>query len=284
MSIKTICEVMDLNRSSYYLWVKRADSERKKANKKLTHEILKIHNQSKGRYGSPRITMTLRSMGYTCGFNRVALIMKKSGVFGCAKKKFKGASGTDSKHNLPIAPRVFEVETKAHFPKAPNQVWVSDTTYIATREGWLYLTIQLDVFTRKIVGYSLSDHLKTSAVWESMRLALTHQQGALSLKEPDLIAHSDRGCQYASEEYREKAKDLGITQSMSRTGNCYDNAYAETFFHSFKVELVHRNDFQRRSDGEIATREYIDWYNNKRLHSGLGYQAPMDYERKALAA
>ena len=192
---------------------------------------------------------------------------------------------TDSRHGLPIAPRVFKVEEPVTHPVAPNQVWVSDTTYVATNEGWLYLTIQLDVFTRKVVGYSMTDHLRSEAVWESLRGALQNQKEALRLDQPTLITHSDRGCQYASDLYRGKLKALGITASMSRSGNCYDNAFAESFFHTLKVELVHRTQFKTRREAEVAISEYIEtWYNRRRLHSGLGYQAPIEYERQALAA
>jgi transposase InsO family protein len=260
-------------------------SKRENENESLRKRIQKIHQQSDGSYGSPRIAAQLKIQGEACSRHRVAKLMQEIGVFGCAKRKFKVLETTNSKHNLPISSRKFKVEDKESFPKAPNQVWVSDTTYIPTHEGWLYLTIQLDVFTRKVVGYSLSDHLKSEIVWESMREALRNQDQALTLKEPSLLAHSDRGGQYASELYRGKLKQLGITQSMSRSGNCYDNAYAESFFHSLKVELIHRRRFQTRRQAEEAIRTYIDdWYNPKRLHSGLDYQTPMDYEKRALVA
>ncbi len=211
--------------------------------------------------------------------------MKKEGIFGCARKKTPFVVTTDSRHQLPVAPRLFQVEEPKTHPKRPNQVWVSDMTYILTREGWLFLTIQLDVFTRKVVGYAMADHMGSESVWDSLRTALIQQPEALGQDSTELLAHSDRGSQYASNFYREKLKRLGITSSMSRSGNCYDNAFAESFFHTLKVELVHRKDFQTRQEARLAIEQYIDlWYNPLRLHSGLGYQAPNHYERQALAA
>jgi transposase InsO family protein len=206
--------------------------------------------------------------------------MRHAGIFGCAKRKFR-MNTTDSRHSHPIAPRLFRVEQPQTHPAAPNRVWVGDTTYIETQEGWLYLTIQLDVFTRKVVGYSMTNHLRSEATWEALQMALQRQKKAMSLEEPVLITHSDRGCQYASDFYRTKLACLGITASMSRRGNCYDNAFAETFFHTLKVELVHRQRYKTHAEARASIEEYIEgWYNSKRLHSGLGYQAPIDYERK----
>jgi len=243
-------------------------------------KLKSLHQESKGTYGSPRLAEQLQ-----VGKNRVAKLMREAGIFGCARRKFQLPQTTDSRHKFPVAPRIFKIEDKKCLPKAPNQVWVSDTTYIPTNEGWLYLTIQLDIFTRKIVGYSLADHMRSEATWDSMKTALIGQPDALSIKESNLLAHSDRGSQYATPFYQQKLRQLGITQSMSRTGNCYDNAYAESFFHTLKVELVHRTTFKTRQDAERAIRTYIDsWYNLKRLHSGLGYKAPIDYEKEALAA
>ena len=271
---------MSVSRSGYYAWLKRPVSEREKENQELTKKLKSLHQESNGTYGAPRIAEQLQ-----ISKNRVAKLMREIGIFGCAKRKFRLPETTDSRHRFPVAPRIFKIEDKKSLPKAPNQVWVSDTTYIPTNEGWLYLTIQLDLFTRKVVGYSLADHMRSEAVWDAMKSALIGQPDALSIKKSDLLAHSDRGSQYASPFYQQKLSQLGITQSMSRTGNCYDNAYAESFFHTLKVELVHRTTFKTRQEAERAISRYIDdWYNLRRLHSGLGYKAPIEYEKEALAA
>lgn len=285
MSLQVICQILGVHRSSYYAWLKRPDSSRKKDNQRLLQDLKAAHQKSRGTYGAPRLTEFLKQHGHQCSRNRVARLMQKEGIFGCARRKFRPQGITNSRHRFPIAPRIFQVQNKATFPKRPNQIWVSDTTYIPTKEGWLYLTVQLDVFTRKIVGYSMTDHLKSEATWESMRNALSRQSEALHFaRSPKLTAHSDRGVQYASDLYRDKLEGLGIQQSMSRSGNCYDNAYAESFFHTLKVELIHRQVFETRKEAKQEIRSYIEqWYNTERMHSGLGYLTPNAYEQQALA-
>lgn len=279
-----ICRILEVSRSSYYAWLKRPLSQRAKKNEELSQQLQEIHRKSKGTYGSPRLMEELKKQGARHSRKRIADLMKKIGIFGCAKSKFQPCT-TRPDPSQPVSPRVFESQNKEAIPKAPNRVWVGDMTYISTLEGWLYLTIVLDVFSRKVVGYHMSDHMKTETVWEALKEAVCNQPEALRKDGPTLISHSDRGGQYTSEMYREKLLLLGITQSMSRSGNCYDNAYAESFFHTLKVELVHRQKFQTHTEARETIREYIDnWYNTKRIHSGLGYQTPLEYERKALAA
>jgi putative transposase len=283
LGIKTICRILKLNRSGYYAWLKRPASRRFQENTQLIEKIKALHIKSRGIYGAPRLTKQLRLDGYSCGEKRVANLMKKEGIFGCAKKKFKPMT-TLSDHDHPISPRIFKTGKKEALPTGSNQVWVGDITFIPTAEGWLYLSTLLDVFNRKIVGYSLEGHLKAELVWEATKNAICHQKNALIPGSSPLLVHSDRGCQYASSYYREKLELLGITQSMSRRGNCYDNAFAESFFHTLKVELVHRKDFQTRQEASAAIQEYIEWYNTERLHSSLGYKAPCEYEKMVLAA
>jgi putative transposase len=280
--LKIICQVLEVSRSSYYAWLKRPPSQRIQKNEELTAQLKSLHRKSKGIYGSPRLTAVMRAQGAKHSRKRIAHLMKKIGLSGCARSKFRPCT-TKPDPSLPVSPRIFKSQ-KEVLPHAPNRVWVGDMTYIPTGEGWLYLTNVMDVFNRKVVGYHMSDHMKAETVWEALKNAVRNEPKALKNGGPALIFHSDRGGQYASEMYREKLQLLGITQSMSRSGNCYDNAYAESFFHSLKVELVHRQNFKTHTDAQVAIKEHIDWYNTKRIHSGLGYQTPLEYERIVLAA
>lgn len=281
VDVMVSCETLEVSRSGYYAWRDRPEAERAKTNRELVARMREIHAESRETYGAPRLTESLKSLGQHCSRTRVARLMRKSGMAGVAKRRYR-VKTTDSNHELPIADRVFQVEEPDSWPTRPNEVWAGDITYIPTEEGWLYLTIQLDVFTRKVVGYAMTDHMRTEAVLEALRMAVL-TQGI----DPDerLVSHSDRGCQYASLIYREELKGLGITASMSRSGNCYDNAYAESFFHTLKVELVHRRRFTTRKEAMAAIFEYIEvWYNRRRIHSALGYKTPMEYERAARQA
>jgi transposase InsO family protein len=268
--------VLGLSRSGYYAWKKRPESERKQESARLSAEIRSIFEESRGTYGVPRIHAKLRQLGKKHGKERVRKIMKKEGIPARRKRRF--VKTTDSKHDLPIAERIFQTENQETMPVKPNEVWASDITYIPTDEGWLFLAIFLDLFTRKIVGFSMSDHMRTELILNALEMALGRQS-------TPGVGHSDRGCQYASGAYRERLAALGITASMSRKGNCYDNAFAESFFHSLKEELVHRRKFKTREEAMRAIFEYIEvWYNRERLHSSLGYRTPAEYELAHLAA
>lgn len=282
--MKFVCHMAEIHRSSYYAWLKRPMSKRESDNISLIEKIKLEHEASNGIYGAPRVAFKLRSQGEKCGQKRIAKLMQKEGIFGCAKKKFRAISTTDSRHNMSIFPRIFKIEEKEKLPQAPNQVWVGDMTYVGTQEGWLFLNIAMDLFNRKIVGFSMSDSLSTApVVWDAMKHGIQSQPEALNASHPNLVAHSDRGCQYASRYYREKLALCGITQSMSRSGNCWDNAYAESFFHTLKVELVYRFKFNTRTEAKQAITKYIDWYNTRRIHSALGYKTPFSYEGKKAA-
>jgi len=281
IDVQTSCHTLEVSRSGYYAWKDRPEALRTKENRVLIDKMRALHEASRGTYGAPRLTKGLNAQGQPCSKARVARLMGEVGISGVAKKRFR-VKTTDSNHELPIADRVFQVEEPATWPTRPNEVWVGDLTYVPTDEGWLYLTIQLDVFTRKVVGYAMTDHMRTDAMLEALRTAVLRQRPD---SKTSLISHSDRGCQYAADNYRVQLKQFGITASMSRKGNCYDNAYAESFFHTLKVELVHRRRFKTRREAMAAIFEYIEvWYNRKRLHSALGYRSPMEYERSVVQA
>jgi putative transposase len=274
--LRISCQTLQLSRSGYYAWKKRPESMRAQENKGFAEDIRKIFAESRGNYGSPRVFEKLRSLGRKCGKGRVEKIMRNEGITPKKKKRF--VKTTDSNHELPIADRIFQTENQETMPVKPNEVWASDITYIPTKEGWLYLAIFLDLFTRKIVGFSMADHMRTELILDALEMALGRQS-------TPGIGHSDRGCQYASDAYRARLAAHGITASMSRKGNCYDNAFAESFFHSLKVELVHQREFETREEAMRAIFEYIEvWYNRERLHSSLGYQSPVQYELAHLAA
>jgi putative transposase len=278
IGVQLSCITLEVSRSGYYAWKDRPEAERSKENRMLTEEMKKIHQESRETYGAPRLVEGLKKAGKACSRGRVARLMVASGISGVAKKRYR-VKTTDSNHSLPVAERVFQVEEPATWPTRPNEVWVGDLTFIPTDEGWLYLTTQMDVFTRKIVGYAMTDHMRSEAMLEALDMAFLNQRPKVNLP---LISHSDRGCQYAAEVYRRRLQELGITASMSRRGNCYDNAYAESFFHTLKVELIHRRRFATRAEASAAIFEYIEvWYNRKRMHSALGYQSPIEYERAA---
>lgn len=282
--MQAICRILKINRSSYYAWLNRPLSERSQKDELLSEKLQKLHDDSKKTYGSPRLTAQLKAQGLHHGRKRIAQLMKKRGIFGCASRKFRPCT-TKADPTKSVSPRIFESQNKRTLPKAPNQVWVGDMTYIPTQEGWLYLTSVLDVFNRKIVGYCMSDHMKAETAWDALKMGVYHQSEAFTRGKSSFIFHSDRGSQYSSDTFREKIELLRITQSMSRKGNCYDNAYMKSFFHTLKVELVNRRTFQSRAEARAEIEDYIEnWYNTKRLHSALGYKTPHEYERESLAA
>lgn len=273
------CDTLEVSRSGYYAWQDRPESQRAKQNAVILGRIRSIHEKSNQTYGSPRMTRELKADGIACGEKRVARIMRENKIASEAVRKFK-ITTTDSNHDLPIAERVFETEN-ADAVMAPNQVWVGDITFVPTQEGWLFLAVFLDVFTRKIVGFSCDDNMRTQLILKALEMALGRQ----NVKEGELIAHSDRGSQYASDEFAARLRLAGIISSMSRTGNCYDNAHCESFFHSLKTELIYRRNFKTRKEAMQAIFEWIEtWYNRQRRHSGIDYMSPEEYEKLALAS
>jgi transposase InsO family protein len=264
------CEALGVSRSGYYAWRGRVPAPRTQANGELASQIEALFKVRQQRYGSPRITRELRKLGGTCGENRVARLMRQKGLDATPRRRFRVMT-TQSDHDLPIAPNRLAEAPKS---TAPDQIWVSDITYVSTEEGWLYVAGILDAYSRRIVGWAMSDNLGTELPLNALKMAL-HQR----CPESGLLHHSDRGCQYASDQYRKQLTTSALIPSMSRSGNCYDNAMMESFWATLKRELVHRCRFATRAEAHRAIFEYIEvFHNRERLHSSLGYQSPVDFE------
>ncbi len=269
--IRLMCRCLAVSRSGYYAWRKRLSSERATQDARLKVEIAASHTTSRRTYGSPRILRDLREEGHRVSRKRVARLMRELGLAGRRKRRFRAT--TDSKHRFPVAPNVlmreFDVES-------PNTAWVTDITYLATSEGWLYLAVILDLFSRRVVGYAMSERIDRELVLEALREALARRPGVR-----DLVHHSDRGSQYASHDYREALDQAGIMCSMSRRGNCWDNAVAESFFGTLKTELLYELPLQTRGATRSAVADYIEtFYNVCRRHSSLDYRSPVEFELK----
>ena len=268
-----MCKVLEVSRSCYYKWYSDGISKRKLENQELTVEIKRVYNDSKQIYGSPRVTEVLKQEGRRVSVGRVARLMRVNGWQSKIRKKWK--STTDSNHKYFISPNYLN---RNFNPLELNQAWVSDITYIRTLQGWLYLTTVIDLYDRQVIGWALSKTLHTNVtIIPAWKMAISKR----NITKP-LIFHSDRGVQYASNEFREilKANSL-ITQSMSRKGNCWDNAVAESFFKTIKSELIYRRTYSNRENAELDVFEYIEiWYNRKRLHSALGYKTPSQIENE----
>ena len=273
-TVVELCDNLEVGRSSHYARKRRKLSPRARENERLTTEIRAIHAASKQRYGSPRIHAELVDHGHQVGENRVARLMREQDIRARPRRRFRVT--TDSKHDDPIAPNLLQRDFDA---QRPNQVWVGDITYIWTAEGWCYLAVLLDLFSRRVVGWALKRTL-------SRELALKALGSALYMRRPPpgLIVHTDRGCQYASKDYRRMLGVHGINPSMSREGDCWDNAVAESFFATLKNELVHGCVFQTRTEAYDAIADYIDnFYNAWRRHSHNGFVSPNAIEANTMA-
>ncbi len=266
-----MCQVLQVNRSGYYAWLSRPESKRSLENKELLSKIRDIYRNSHRTYGSPRITAGLHDSGYSCSRPRVARLMRVNGIQARTKRKFKVTTNSD--HDYPVAPNLLNQNFETD---AANKVWVGDITYIRTWEGWLYLTIVLDLFHHKVVGWSMSDRLTADTTTIPALLQ------ALKKCQPTagLIFHSDQGIQYACNDYRTLLNSHKIIQSMSGKGNCYDNAVAESFFHNLKTEWVYHETYRTRKEARTKLFEYIEvFYNRVRKHSTLGYKSPEQFEQ-----
>lgn len=270
-----MCQVLSVSKSGYYAWLKRPKSKTQLAREALSKKIKEIFHNHHQRYGSRRVWFELKLRGIQCSRNRVARLMRSIDLKAKRVKKFK--TTTNSKHRLPVAPNLLN---RDFVVTRPNQAWVSDLTYLWTREGWMYLAVILDLYARQVVGWSMSTRINKGLVLSALTQAIDRRSPA-----PGLIFHSDRGSQYACEDVRKLTKVYKIKQSMSRKGDCYDNAVAESFFATLKVELVYPRFFATRAEARSKIFEYIEiYYNRQRFHSYLNYMTPEQYERGHLAA
>ena len=272
--VSLMCRTLEVGSSGFYAWLKRPESPQCQKNQRLLMEIKAVHQKSRKTYGSPRIHAELTASGHACSRYRVARLMRQHGIVSKHKKKFRVT--TNSVHSYPVAKNQLERQFDV---SKPNQCWVSDITYIPTREGWLYLAVTLDLFHRKIIGWAMGRWITRQLVIDALNMAI--KNGCL---EQGLLHHSDRGVQYASNEFRGLLKIHSIKCSMSRKGNCWDNAVAESFFHTLKVELIQGKIYDTRQEAKTDIFDYIEvFYNRQRRHSYLGYLSPVDFEKKNAA-
>lgn len=272
-TVPSLCGSMEISPSGYYAWRLRQPSRRHVRHAALVAAIKRIHLESNGTYGSPRMHQELvEECGFVVGKNTVAHLMRQCGISALPhKKRYKVT--TDSDHQMPVAANVLNRKFSS---KAPDLKWVTDITYIFTKEGWLYLAIVLDLFSRKVVGYHMDKRITRNLVIQAAHMALRRRQ-----PKPGLLHHSDRGSQYASYDYRQILDRTGMVPSMSRKGNCYDNAAMESFFATLKKELIYRRPFDTRQQAMMAIFEYVEgWYNKKRRHSALGQCSPEHFEQR----
>jgi putative transposase len=266
--IKLLCEVLEVSRSGYYQW--RKTSARSQADEVMAAKIEAVYAASRCTYGSPRVTAALQAQGETIGRHRVARLMRAAGLQGRQRRRYRVRT-TDSRHDEPIAPNRLAAAAP---PTRPDAVWVTDITYVDTDEGWLYLAGVLDLYSRRLIGWAMASSLETALPLAALHMALRQRRPAAGV-----LHHSDRGCQYASAAYRQVLADHGCLASMSRRGNCYDNATIEAFWSTLKHELIYRRRFTTRSQATTAIFDYIEcFYNRSRLHSALGFKSPLDYE------
>jgi transposase InsO family protein len=268
-AVERMCRTFGVRRSGYYAWRSRVPCMRCAEDERLLVRIRESYKKSRRSYGSPRVTKDLRAWGLCCGRNRVARLMRENGIAAKTKKKFKAT--TNSRHNLPVAPNLLNRE---FIVARPDEAWVGDITYVWTREGWLYLAVVLDLFSRKVIGWGMGERLTAEIALSALKMAILNRMPSAGV-----IFHSDRGVQYASDAFRKLLEYHGFVQSMSRKGDCWDNAVAESFFHSLKTEHVYFEDYKTRAEATGKIFDYIEiFYNRTRRHSSLEYRSPAEFE------
>ena len=271
--VTVMCRVLAVSPAGYYAWRSRPQSRRSAANRRLVDDIKRVHRDTHGRYGSPRIHVELKAQGRGMSRGRIERLMRRYGIRAIMARP-RRARTTDSHHDFPIAPNLLDRNFTA---AAPNRIWLADITYVETDQGWLYLAAVMDLYSRRIVGWAMADHLRTELPLAALRMAISSQRPGAGL-----IHHSDRGVQYASADYRKLIQAEGFQASMSRKADCYDNAPMESFFHTLKTELVHHRRYATRAEASRDIFAYIEgFYNRTRRHSAIGYLSPIEMELKA---
>jgi putative transposase len=271
--VRLLCDVFGVSPAGYYAWRSRPESRRSAANRDLVDDIRRVHRDTRGRYGSPRIHVELKAQGRGASRGRIERLMRRHGIRAIMPRP-RRVRTTDSRHDLPIAPNLLD---RNFIATAANQIWLADITYIETDQGWLYLAAVMDLYSRRIVGWAMADHLRADLPLAALRMAISAQRPSAGL-----IHHSDRGVQYASTDYRKLMQSAGLRASMSRKGDCYDNAPMESFFHTLKTELVHHWHYATRAEATRDIFAYIEgFYNRTRRHSAIGYISPIEMELKA---
>lgn len=277
--VRLLCRVVGVSRSGYYAWRVRPASARAQGDQQLVERIRQIHQRSRATYGTPRVQAELQATGQRCSRRRVARLMRQAGRRGVHGQRRRARTTVPD----PAAPRAPDRVERAFAPAqigAPDRLWLADISYVATLEGWLYLAVVLDGFSRKVVGWAMADHLRTALVVDALTMALQNRRPAVGL-----IHHSDHGCQYTSIAFGQQLRGAGLLASMGSVGDAYDNAVAEAFFSSLKIELIDRQVWPTHAAARLAIFEYIEvWYNRQRRHSTLGYLPPTEYETLAREA